>query len=436
MVALGLVVAGGIMSWLSGRLMYRLAPAAGYVTDADREDYRRFGREWGWLTPLPVLAYWAAHVRSQRGRSTPIEPASSSRKGAARTDALRLRPRPGGANPSSRSIERGLLGVLEQPHAFRPTVGNFESRFALDAPRESVVGSLSGLPIRVDHGTDAFSTDSLQVLVGTPTEALAQQAGQALQEASDSLPCYLTGTDGRWVIATAAMELLPESGFDVARYVATIGEIIAGVPGVDARPAPEVTVSTVRGRPTWLAEVHEVPGIRLARVDLDIDGIYEDLELRLAPTTDGSLAPMPAYTAERSSLTVLGEMSLAIAGEPAASGSGTCLLTDRRAVGVVFSPNEENLALATHPNLAHLWGWVDEDGAGTVLIFTVNRSHVNGCEVGRGVTKLMGTPSVAMNGAGWTLDLQPLRILGGGGSMVKSKRGAILEAVEQFGAGL
>jgi|GEM_PF-6947395 len=57
-----LVAAGAVMSWGSGVVLYRLAPAAGYLSETERQDFRSFGQEWGWLTPLPVLLVWFAAV--------------------------------------------------------------------------------------------------------------------------------------------------------------------------------------------------------------------------------------------------------------------------------------------------------------------------------------------------------------------------------------
>jgi hypothetical protein len=44
-----------VLSLTGGWLGYRVAPSAGYTTDEERDDWRKFGREW---SPVGVLTYW------------------------------------------------------------------------------------------------------------------------------------------------------------------------------------------------------------------------------------------------------------------------------------------------------------------------------------------------------------------------------------------
>jgi hypothetical protein len=333
----------------------------------------------------------------------------------------------------------------------------------------SLIGELSGLPVRVDEGRRPDGTTKLLRVRLSAIDGDPKSAAKALSAAQTwSVSSSSVGVEA---LATAEQY----GGDSVGAYVEDLARRGAAALEVEGstRPDEDARIFTVSGYPQWVTTpTPDVDGVELRHLELDLaQADWEEMGVRLGPTADGAMAATGTWDEEEPLISLMGRIAMVklhASGEsPVAFGSGICTLTNRRLLaGIYARPDDdmlENLDMkatlraqgvtfrdaagrAIDPLLSmseaektlqfiDTAGAVDDEGGGTVLALSAFPQAFAGASVEGGMLRRgLGIPGVQLTGGPLSIHIQPLRVLDRDSHTVKPQRGEIKEAVDAWWA--
>lgn len=199
--------------------------------------------------------------------------------------------------------------------------------------------------------------------------------------------------------------------------------------GLDAE-FPEQEIALGRAGDSFIPlPTGEAERVRLAMlVELDL----------FVPMVDGEKASEEAKQREPDTFELWGELHAeVVAGviRRVAIGSGCCVLTDRRLIGMIFDDE-----IAKRPKTSETWAMPISAATGetsTAILFSVDRANFERAEDLQGGGGIMGrylqnrVPATTMIGSEVKLKLQPYRVIRGG-QVFKPAKGEITREIKSF----
>lgn len=208
---------------------------------------------------------------------------------------------------------------------------------------------------------------------------------------------------------------------------------------------------------------HRVDGLSIRRVEFTGGSLTaEDLQIACTATSDGSFIPKAQRPGERTLLTIATAIQLFVPNDPsterateldgrgfdfsglerelntlyglrtirrAAWGSGFCVLTDQRAVGLII--DDEVRGVERSPERAAMpFAIVEGDGSGSVVLFAVERGLFETCQISTGLLQNR-IPSVNISGI-CSLALQTYRLVDHSNRLVRPPKNTIGDGVKAF----
>jgi hypothetical protein len=335
-----------------------------------------------------------------------------------------------------------------------------------------VIGSLEGLPVRVDEGTrPGESTPLIRVRFGlAATDGDPETVAKALLEAPHAR--VTSRPEGAAVLA--APEHAGEGPDAVRAYVEDLARrALAAIDPAPPAASEHARPLTVHGYAQWVeaAAVDGVEDLALRHFELN-DGRarWEDWAVSLDPTADGAIAASGVWPEEAPFISLMGRLILTRventdSESPLLFGSGVCTLTNRRLVAVVYGRPDDDIleglgksmaesgitftgpggrpanpfSLMSEPRKALQFidgaGALDEDGVGTVLALSVfPHAFAEVTLEGGMLQRGLGFPEVRLRGGPLEFRIVPLRALDRDLHTVKPRRGQIQRAVEEWWA--
>jgi hypothetical protein len=378
-----------------------------------------------------------------------------------------------------------LRHTLIERHGFRETLAASAIRLTEEhgQPRRflpegpGVIGELANLPVRVDAG-EVTADDSTRAYVAVTFGEDALRAGEdTLAEIAEKF-----GFGGGSERGAALYVQLPESA-EATTLVEEVADAVATAARIEkpTRPDPRSNAFSINEFPVWVTtpDPSGTDGLEVEHVEIGgSKSRCDSLELVIVPAGDdsigqqskkryGSLTPRTVRVGERVITTMIGDaIALEAAdGTPLAFGSGACVLTDQRLVGLVSDrPEDETIkALGLKEVLQSqgirlldseeremdpldFWteeakrgffldqaGWICDNGNGVALAFSAPRQLFGRGEIEGGrLAFRLGSPVIALSGEQLKFRFQLLWTLTAEGRMVTPRRDATRAAVDEF----
>ena len=208
---------------------------------------------------------------------------------------------------------------------------------------------------------------------------------------------------------------------------------------------------------------HGVDGLSIRRVEFT-DGCFtdDDLQVSCEVTSEGSFIPKVRRPGERTLLTIASAIQLFVPNDLPAEraaelhqrgfdfsglegrlnfdyglrtirravwGSGFCVFTDRRMVGLVIDDQVEGIGPSPE-RAAMPTAFIEENGSGTVVLLGVERALFDDCQISTGFLQNR-VPTVNISG-NCSLALDTYRLVDHSDRLVKPPKNAIGDGVKAF----
>lgn len=353
-----------------------------------------------------------------------------------------------------------------------------QPRFEPQGP--GAIGELANLPARVDAGQLTVDDSACACVAVSFGEGAVRADEDALAEIAEKFGF------GRGSERGTAVYMRPPKSAEPLVLVEEIADAVATAARIEesTRPDPRSKPFSIDEFPVWVTTPGPsgTDGLEFEHVEIGgPESRCESLELVIVPAggesigqqsrkLHGALAPRTARGGERVLTTMVGDgMALEAAdGTAPAFGSGACMLTDQRLVGLLSArPADETIKALRLKEVLEaqgirlldsedramdpldFWteadkrgffldqaGWIGDDGKGVALAFSAPRELFGRGEIEGGrLAFRLGSPVIALLGEQLKFRFQLLWAVDAEGRLIAPQRDATRAALDEFVGG-